>query len=188
MKNEKEEAMKDEVLSELLKTDAEHGMRLVMKRYTGIVHAVIRRHLSPAFSSDIEDVVADTFCEFYQTLSRWDPSRGSIKAYLCTIARHNAIDFLRHRQAPPLPLDEALLTEDGAFFDAGPDEALFKKVLIEAILSLDKTDRDIVMRKYYLGESTKEIASSLGMTVSAIDTRAHRAIQKLRKQFGGDFS
>ena len=178
--------MHDEALLSLLASDAERGMRLIMERYTGIVYTVIKNKLSPAFSADVEDVVADTFSEFYQTFSRCDVSRGSIKAYLCTVAKHNAIDFLRRRQAPPLSLDEALLTEKEAIFDQGPDDALFKKVLIEAILSLDKTDRDIIMRKYYLGESTKEIASALGMTVSAIDTRAHRALQKLRKQFGGE--
>ena len=47
-------------------------------------------------------------------------------------------------------------------------------------------DSDILFRKYYLGQSSKFIATKLNLTVSNVNTRAHRAVRKLRGKFGGD--
>ena len=50
----------------------------------------------------------------------------------------------------------------------------------------DLAEFTILLRKYYFSDSSKEIAASLNLTVSAVDTRAHRAILKLRSIFGGE--
>ena len=47
-------------------------------------------------------------------------------------------------------------------------------------------DSSILIRKYYLGQSSKTIAEELGMSVSNVDTRTHRAIMKLRTAMGGN--
>ena len=47
-------------------------------------------------------------------------------------------------------------------------------------------DSDIMFRKYYLGQSSKTIAEKLNMTVSNVDTRAHRAVERLRTKFKGE--
>ncbi|MBQ7364550.1 MAG: sigma-70 family RNA polymerase sigma factor [Clostridia bacterium] len=172
--------MQDRELLQLLESDAERGMAVLIDCYAGLVYAVIKAKLAPRYPADIEATVADTFSDFYLALPQFDPSRGSIRAYLCTIARHNAIDFLR-QQNGLLPLEEAHLSEistDDADKSARED-------LLQAIRSMESPDREILLRKYYLGESSKAIAKALKMTPSAVDTRAHRAIQKLKKQFGG---
>ena len=53
------------------------------------------------------------------------------------------------------------------------------------IYAMGQPDREILVRKYYLGQSSKQIAADMHMTVSNVDTRAHRAIRKLRTKFGG---
>ena len=35
-------------------------------------------------------------------------------------------------------------------------------------------------------QSSKDIAKAVGLTVSNVDTRTHRALNKLRKMFGGN--
>lgn len=42
-----------------------------------------------------------------------------------------------------------------------------------------------MIRKYYIGQTSKEIAEILDMTVSSVDTRASRVIKRLREYFGG---
>ena len=55
-----------------------------------------------------------------------------------------------------------------------------KKKLLEAVKSLGSPDSEIIVRKYYMGESSKEIAEKLSLTVNAVDTRTSRALKKLR--------
>ena len=65
------------------------------------------------------------------------------------------------------------------------DEELRREV-IRAVEDLGEPDSSIIFRKYYYGESSKEIAKATGLSVSNVDTRTHRALNKLRKMFGGN--
>ena len=51
---------------------------------------------------------------------------------------------------------------------------------MDAVKGLGEPDSEIIIRKFYLGESSKQISDRLSMTVSAIDTRTSRALKKLR--------
>lgn len=174
----------------LLRRDPDAGMERILKEYAGLIYAVVRGKLSvpPFCEADIEGCVADTFSEFYGDLEDYDPDRGSIKAWLCVIARHNATDRLRRyqREQGNLSLEdgEAQYAEDYSL-EADLEEAETRRALFAAVCALGEPDREILTRKFYLGEPSESIARRLGLTVTAVDTRTHRAIQKLREKFGG---
>ena len=176
--------MKDEELISLIKRDPDRGMRRIIKEYGGLVRSVIRARLSAAVfgEADIEDCAAETLLEFWTNADRYIPAAGGIKTYLCVMARRNAVDLLRKRykELDDIPLDEA-----PPIAASGPDAAE-RLALIEAVKSLGNPDSEIIIRKYYLGQSSKEIAKCIRMSVSNVDTRAHRAIAKLRNIFGGE--
>ena len=71
-------------------------------------------------------------------------------------------------------------TVEGDFLE---DE--LRREVLNAIKLFGEPDSSIIIRKYYFGESSKEIADALKMTVSNVDTRTCRALNKLRKMFGG---
>lgn len=184
--------MKDEKLLEKLKSDPDHGMKALIDRYSGIVYSVVRARLyRGAFSeADIEDCVADTFSEFYLGLDGYDPARCGIKAWLCTIARNNAFDMLRKKRREaftfPIDADDAPDVADSFSLEGDFIDMEERRAVAEAVLALGDPDREILMRKYYLGQSSKEIAERLKMTVSNVDTRAHRAVGRLKEMFGGE--
>lgn len=185
--------MQDDELMNILKTDPNAGMTLLLTQYAGLIYSVVKHKLAgPYFcDADIEHCVADTFSEFYCDLDKFQQSAGSIRAWLCVIARHNAFDRLRRykKEAGTLSLDAEGITEpqDENF---SVEEALitkeFKEELLREIKALGEPDSTILLRKYYLSESSKKVAERLNLTVSSVDTRAHRAIQKLRNLFGGE--
>ena len=184
--------MRSKRLLTLLKDRPSEGMERLMNCYAGLVYAVVRGRLagSDCHSSDVEDCVADTFSEFYASMPNFDSERSSIKAYLCAVARNNASDVLRKRgkQAGDISLDDELLFEiaDESTPEGDLARSEQKKRIIAAVESLGQPDSDIIFRKYYYGESSKETARALGLTVSNVDTRAHRALNKLRKLLGGN--
>ncbi len=185
--------MQDDELLNILKTDPNTGMALLLKQYAGLVFSIARHKLAgQSFcDADIEHCVADTFSEFYCDLNKFQNAAGSIRSWLCVIARNNAYDCLRRhkKEVDTLSLDAEGIAEppDETF---SVEEALitkeFREELLREIKALGEPDCTILLRKYYFSESSKEIAASLNLTVSAVDTRAHRAILKLRSIFGGE--
>lgn len=181
--------MDDIKLLKLLHKDPNAGMEQLMNRYAGLLYAVVKGKLaeSGCISSDIEDCVADVFSEFYASLDTFDPKISSIKSYLCVMARYHAADILRKcvKDSGNIPIhDEAQclrLTDHDA---EAEDDALRREVLA-AVKALGEPDASIMIRKFYLGQSSREIADALHLTVSNVDTRTHRAINKLRIFLGG---
>jgi RNA polymerase sigma-70 factor (ECF subfamily) len=186
--------VEDKKLLRLLHKDPNAGMKQLLKQYTGLVYAVVKGRLEGFYcvSSDIEDCVADVFSKFYTELSGYDPEQSSIKSYLGAMARNHAINLAKKRRLEGgVSLDdEAFLLQvaDDVMIDSQRAEAELVSEVIKAVEDLGEPDSSIVFCKYYYGESSKEIAKAVGLTVSNVDTRAHRALNKLRKMFGGNES
>lgn len=175
--------MGDPELLDLLRRDPEEGMKALIARYGALVYAAAKSRLPQGTfcPADVEGCAADAFSEFYLDLDKYDPARGSIRAWLCTIARHNALDLARRRA--PLPLDEELAgTASEALLESDLEERELRTAVLEAVKALDQPDREILLRKFYLGERSKEIAGRLGLTVSNVDARTSRAVERLRKR------
>lgn len=184
--------MEDSKLLRLLHKDPSAGMEQLMNQYAGLVYAVVKGRLSDPFcvSSDIEDCVADVFSDFYIELDRYDPGMSSIKSYLCVLARYRATDIFRRRekQQGDISMDDEdclLQFSDDLTSENQLDEEELRQEVWEAVRALGEPDAEILLRKYYLGESSKEIAKALRLTVSNVDIRTHRALNKLRSLFGG---
>ena len=185
--------MQDNELLHTLKTSPDTGMALMLEQYAGLVYSIVKHKLAGQTfcETDIEHCVADTFSEFYCDLDKYDKATGSIRSWLCVIARNNAYDCLRRYQkdAGTLSLDNDTVTEPIDETLSIEESLLTKELraeLLQEIKALGEPDSIILLRKYYFNQSSKEIATTLDLTVSAVDTRTHRAIQKLRNKFGGN--
>ncbi len=185
--------MYDNELIKMLREDPNNGLKLLMKKYTGLVCAVVQGKFASfsCFSKeDTEECISDVFCEFYNNIDKFDSEKGSVKTLLCAIAKNKAIDEIRKRGilseqismddeesgiqfAGDFLLEEHIITEE------------LKDALISEINALGEPDREIIVRKFYFAEPSKSIAKKLGLTVSTVDTRAHRALKKLKEKLGG---
>lgn len=183
--------MREEELLTLLRNNPDAGMRRLIRTYAGLVLSVVRGKLpSHLFcDADIEDCVAQTFSEFYCDLNKYSPGKGSIRSLLCVMARNNATDILRQRykENQNISIDDESCDwcEEFLSYDGGFEDAEDRQVLTSAISQLGEPDKEIIIRKFYLCENSKTIAKKVGLTVSNVDTRTHRAISKLRGILGG---
>lgn len=174
--------MEDAKLLQLLLDRPDRGMEELMDQYLSLVWAVVKgRAGSLCSTQDLEECVSDVFTQFYRQRETIDPNRGSVKGYLCSIARRRATDLYRKAAGTPSPLslDDEILSNslpirDEYFTEEG------RRQVVEAIRGLDEPDREIIVRKFYFREPSKSIAQRLGMSVPAVDTRTHRALKKLR--------
>lgn len=181
--------MDDTQLLKLLKRDPDQGLRILTGQYMGLVCSLIRGCCAGFPPEDIEERVSDAFVEFYRQIDRIDLSRGTVKGYLCAIAKHKAADLCRSfcKTPPLLSLDEEGAADTFADDFSVEEEFLTaetRKQLLSAVKTLGEPDREIIVRKFYLREPSRDIAARLHMTVSAIDTRTHRALKKLKDSLG----
>ncbi len=182
--------MKDETLLRLLQTDPDAGMDRLVRQYGGFVFAVVKGRLDGVCdSAEIEDCAADVFLDFYQHSGDFRQA-ASLKNYLCVMARNRAVDCFRKKR-PTLSLDGGdfpVAIPDGSDLSAEAAEKQVREAVWAEIRRMPPPDCDILFRKYYLGERAEKIAADLKLTVSDVDTRAHRAVRKLKQKFGGEGS
>lgn len=179
--------MQESELIQLMRRDPPRGMELLVAQYTPLVCGVVRARLPQASPEDVEDCAGEAFARVYGAVERLDAEKGSLRGYLCAAARSAAVDLLR-RQARQI-VCKSLEDGDVSVCTPTPEEQVLaqerRESLYAALQALGEPDREIVVRRYILGESSRSVAQRLQMTVSAVDTRAHRALGKLRKSMGG---
>lgn len=144
--------------------------------YSGLVHALALRILR--HGADAEDVVQEVFLQAWRQAARFDATRGSVEAWLCTIARSRALDRLRRRVSR---------REDPGAAAPAPsaiprnEEALAVR---KAIGGLSEDQRQALELAYYEGLTQSEIAARLGEPLGTVKTRIRTAMIRLREVLG----
>lgn len=183
--------MFDSSLIKLIRKDAEKGMSALIEQYTGFVYTVVKNKISSVCAiEDIEETVSDVFVAFYRQIDNVDLEKGSLSAYLATIAKRKAIDKYNSSCK-----DVEIYTDEDCFIEIPDsinieDEAEMNSLyvrLIEEIHSLGEPDFTIIYHKFYLGESSKEIADLTGLTDDNVRKRLQRALRKLECRLKGDY-
>jgi RNA polymerase sigma-70 factor, ECF subfamily len=131
-----------------------------------------------------EDVTSQAFERAYRKRRSYRPARGSVEAWLFGIARNAALDELRRRRRHGGLERDPEDTVTNALDDHA-ELALRRQTVRAALASLDGRERDLIALKFAGGLSNAEIGRVLGLTESAVGTRLHRTITKLREACHG---
>ena len=142
----------------------------LMNMYKNNVYAVAFSICKNA--SDAEDVVQDTFLQYYMTHKHFD-NEQHIRAWLLRVAINKAKNIQSsfwHRNG--MPLDD--------FIETLSFETPETKELFEEVMKLPEKYRVAVHLFYYEDYSIKEIAKILRTTESNIKVRLSRGRAKLK--------
>lgn len=184
--------MFDSTILELIKNDPERGMTELISQYTGLVYTIISNKISGICSKeDIEEAVSDVFTAFYCKAKDIDLAKGTMTAYLASIAKHKAVDRLRScNRKNELYTDEADFIEipDTYNLESETEKKLLKAELIKSIKDLGEPDSTIIFRRYFLGESTKAIAEYVQMNDDNVRKHLSRALKKLQTAMKGAYN
>jgi RNA polymerase sigma-70 factor, ECF subfamily len=201
-------------------TDLRSDANLVRNLIDGCKNAfgvLYDRHAGTVFAAAIRasrdrstaaEVVQETFLALWDRAEQFDPSRGTLAAWLTTIARNRAIDRLRAaaRHEPAATFSSFARTEADhhsvvdrltasgeligtAGTEPVPEIALIDKEtrasIADALGSLDPLERRVIVLAYDGGLSQSEIAASLGWPIGTVKTRTRRALRHLRDRLEG---
>lgn len=129
-----------------------------------------------------EDLTAETFLKVVRAADRFDPRRGTAKAWILAVARNTLGDWRRRAR---LRQYVALGTMHDLVYDApSPEEGLLREEevgrLLDAVASLDDADRELIGLRYGSGLDTAEVAQLLGIREGSVRTRLWRVLGRLR--------
>ena len=136
--------------------------------------------------ADAEDVVQEVFSQVWRQAGRYDPTRGTVAAWLLTMARTRAIDRLRARQARP---DSRVASSDNLWDERAapmvdPADALTAerdaKLVREALHELPLMQRLAIELAYFEGLTQSQIAERLEEPLGTVKTRIRLGLLKLR--------
>jgi len=133
---------------------------------------------------EAEDAAQESFWRAYQAIAKYDPNR-SFPTWLLSITAHYCIDQQRRRRLPTTELDD-ILAETAPDVNTPNPESVYsqgehEENIQSLLLSLPELDRAAIILRYWHEASEEEISQSLGITVSAVKSRLHRARRKLAK-------
>jgi RNA polymerase sigma-70 factor, ECF subfamily len=170
-------------------------------RYVDAVYAAASRLTSDRHVA--EEVVQETFLALWNRAELFDPSVGSLAAWLHTIARNRTVDRLRAAGRRPnlIPLSSAAGDDEhdsvaldrlvaagtvlgGAAVGRGPEGELavteLREVLRDALADLPDSERTAIVLAYQEELTQSEIAERLGWPLGTVKTRTRRALLRLR--------
>jgi RNA polymerase sigma-70 factor (ECF subfamily) len=136
--------------------------------------------------ADAEDVTSEVFARAARAWDRYDPSRGSVAAWLAGIAHHVVADWWRGR-APELPVAHMVDRADAGpspegVVEAKDDAAGLHRALDAA--GLTEREREAVALRFGAGLSSGEVGSVLGVSDAGARMLVYRAVGKLRAVVG----
>jgi RNA polymerase sigma factor (sigma-70 family) len=152
-------------------TDAE--FQAAFEQHKDVVYRFAWRMSGPAAA---EDITQDVFVSLLRHPDRFDPARGTLRAFLLGIARNLALKHWRaeHRFEP---LDEEALAAELLDFDSGD----VGEMVGHAVRALGPLQREVVVLAEYEGLTLAEIARAVEADVGTVKSRLHRARENLRR-------
>jgi RNA polymerase sigma-70 factor, ECF subfamily len=142
----------------------------LVRRYQRRVYALAYQHLHD--TDEAQDLTQEVFIRLYRNLDRYDPTRP-FQPWFWRLAVNVAATYRRHRPRAAIELPDVAAAVDPAREEALPLE--------RALANLSDDLRLPVLLHYYLDLPLDEIALSMGLSLSAVKSRLHRARALLRR-------
>ena len=132
-----------------------------------------------------EDLTGATFETALRRWRRFDPRRGTARAWLLAIARSTALDWFRadarrRRREARVGVAELPTSDDDALGEG------FSPALESALRELTAGEREVLALRVVLELDGEETARLLGISGTAVSTRLHRALGKLEERMRHD--
>jgi RNA polymerase sigma-70 factor, ECF subfamily len=127
-----------------------------------------------------EDLAGDAFERALRLWSRYDPRKGSVKTWLCQVARTTALDHFRAekrrlRRETAYASTETRITTEPLAEGLSPE-------LERALAKLTPAEREVIALRVLLELDGPAAARVLGISPTACSTRLSRALHRLEEE------
>ena len=161
----------------------DHAFASFYDESSRLVHSVAMRFLFD--QADADEVTLDVFTQVWRSASGFDAKRGTVTAWLVTMARSRAIDKLRSAASRVRKQDSI---DDG--FEVvekreTPEQASQlnqqRRHVKSALAILPANQRSAINLAYFEDLSQKQISDRLGLPLGTVKTRIRLGMMRLRE-------
>ena len=151
-------------------------------KYSKLIYFLAYNILSESCGKeDIEECVADVFLDVWIRIREYDESKGNFRTWLLVLAKYKALDYKR-RMHP----HNVINIEDVEIRDISDleNQVLLRQdqeKIMNIISSFQKTDRELFIRRFFLGEKINDLAKAFNLSRSAIDNRLLRGRKMIKE-------
>lgn len=163
----------------------EHAFETLLGRYSSAAYGLaLRVARDPEMARDITQ---EAFLQMWSQAARFDPSQGSVRAWIFTLVHRRAVDRVRAEQAGT----RRELRTVGSAYEPPHDqvsaqvERLFEiRRVRSALAGLTDIQREAIDLAYYRGYTHVEVAAALDIPVGTAKTRLRDGLIRLRDTLG----
>lgn len=130
-----------------------------------------------------EDIVQETLVRAWKHPEVLVNGKGSIRAWLFTVARNLVTDSVRARNARPAEVAENPAHQP--IEDDHSEAVVDNMVMLAALDKLSGPHREVLVELYFHGRTVTETATALGIPPGTVKSRSYHALRALRDIFGG---
>jgi len=170
------------VLEGVRRGDA-RALEELYRRHSSRLYALLLRMLRE--TADAEEVLQESFVDAWKRAAEYAPSRGSVEAWLITIARSRAIDRIRNRGARLRLVKQAEQLAPAAAPPPDPPDVHAQTRLRRALGTLPPEQRRALELAYWEGLSQSEISRETGDPLGTVKTRVRLGLQRLAELLAG---
>ena len=173
--------MEDKKILALLKDRTEHALTLLARRFGSRLYQTAMNILG--IHEDAEEAVSDTYLAVWNAIPPKEPE--PLAGFVYLTGRNAALDRLRRRGAQKrsqydVSLDELAGCLSGVSLEDEIDARLLGRAIDRFLDTIPKEHRILFLRRYWFGDSVKQLAAARGMTANAVSVQLSRPRDKLR--------
>ena len=172
--------MEDSQIIALLFERSEQAIRVLQDKYGNLCRSVASNILPDI--RDVEECISDTYLRVWKCIPPQHPDR--LDSYVARVARNAALDrhdynraFIRNSSLS-LAYEELELVLPS--HDSGVDAIAFRTFLNQFLRSQKKDARIMFLRRYWYGDSIRQIAAAFGCGEEKVKATLFRIRNKLR--------
>ena len=181
------EAKDDQALVARLKQREPAAMGVLYDRFGGLLYSIIYRAVHDQATA--EDLVQEAFFRIWTRIHTFDAEKGRLEAWLVTIARNRAFDYLRSIRGFASDLTSFDELERAGYFAtvAGPrtDHVVQQRAVQQALTTLNDSQREVIELTHFEGMTQSEIAERLKKPLGTVKGLVRSALRVLREAAEG---
>jgi len=168
----------EQLVKSYLKGD-EKALEEIVRRYLPLIYNFSRRYSGDP--DNASDIAQEVFVKVWKNLKKFNTSRN-FKAWLFTIAKNTALDWLKKRNTMPvsLLLEDIADSEQISIFDKIEQKSLSQDLLL-AIKKLPPKYSSIINLRHKDDLNFREIADFLNESINTVKSRYRRGLIILKK-------
>ncbi|QRN85014.1 sigma-70 family RNA polymerase sigma factor [Clostridia bacterium] len=179
------ESLSDEKLVQMVLDGDREVFSVLISRYERQIYGLAYRLTNN--KHEAQDLGQEAFIKIYQSLGKYDPGRPFF-SWMYKVAANQCYSILRKKREAETPLESVIeFVSDDHEEENSPEQFILKKenqdTVRRALVSLPEKYRMALILRFMEDMSYQEIADTMEISLSAVESRIHRGKKLLLKSY-----